>query len=540
MKIAIAQCNFHVGNFEANTTKIINNIQQAKQQQADLIIFSELSVCGYPPRDFLDFTAFIKKSEASVQEIAGLTDDIGVIIGAPTRNASGLGKPLYNSALFLAQCEIATVVNKRLLPSYDIFDETRYFEPGSDMDIIEFLGKRIGITVCEDIWNVKNLYKVDPVADFANQELDFLVNISASPFDYTHHQERLLVLEASQRKVNCPIVYVNQVGGNTDILFDGGSMIMGYEGKLTTQLSFFQEELKTITLQEKEDTLEIKETSKIERIHDALIMGLQDYFGKLGFSKAILGLSGGIDSAVSLALACKALGPKNIKAVLMPSVFSSDHSVTDSEAMVRTVGCEHHIIPIQKLVDNYYKVLEPYFEGSEFGLAEENIQARVRGNLVMAFSNKFGHILLNTSNKSERAVGYGTLYGDLAGGLSVLGDLYKLDVYDLARYINRKEEIIPVNIINKPPSAELRPDQLDSDSLPDYDILDKILYQYIEKQKSPEEIIALGFEKAIVQRVIKMIDISEYKRLQVAPVLRVSPKAFGIGRRMPIVAKYLT
>jgi NAD+ synthase (glutamine-hydrolysing) len=544
MKIVISQLNYHIGNFESNEEKIISNIEKAKSNKADLIIFSELSISGYPPRDFLEFDDFIRKCEISINKIAKHCIGIAAIVGAPSNNTSNKGKRLYNSAWFLNNGKIDQKVNKTLLPTYDIFDEYRYFEQNKDFNIVEFKGKKIALTICEDLWNVDDIpmYSVNPMDELMPQKPDFIINIAASPFHYEQSKIRTEVLKKNALKYKLPIYYVNHVGAQTELLFDGGSLIINAKGEVVSEMEYFKEDYLEF------DTSEInsiapqsqKQFSKIELIHDALVMGIKNYFEKLGFKKAILGLSGGIDSAVTLVLAQRALGKENVEAILLPSQYSSDHSIKDAEDLAENIGIKDYIIPIKSIYKSFEESLEPFFKGLEFNIAEENLQARIRGVLLMAFSNKFGNILLNTSNKSEAAVGYGTLYGDMNGGLSVLGDVYKTDVFELARYINKDEEVIPWNTITKPPSAELRPDQKDSDSLPDYDILDAILFEYIENRIGPDEIVAKGYEKSVVDRVLKMVNTNEHKRYQTPPILRVSSKAFGMGRRIPIVAKYLS
>ncbi|MFN4247252.1 MAG: NAD+ synthase [Flavipsychrobacter sp.] len=560
MKIFLAQQNYHIGNFEANTAKIIDAIRQAKLQGGDLIVFSELSVCGYPPRDFLEFNDFIEQCEKAVDAIRKEADIIGVIIGAPTRNKETLGKDLHNSAYLLYNEEIIGIAHKTLLPTYDIFDEYRYFEPADSWNVIEFKGRRIALTVCEDIWNLGNnpLYKICPMDKLMEQRPDIMINISASPFDYLHAEGRMSMIKQNVAKYKLPMVYCNTVGSQTEIVFDGGSVVMDTHQNLIAELPYFAEALQSVTLKDDKTFAEapVKHAAEIptaellpdgfdddydiDEIHKALILGIRDYFGKMGFTKAIVASSGGIDSAVVLALACEALGAENVRALLMPSHYSTSHSVTDAEQLSKNLNNHYDILPIKDIFNTYEHTLEPVFKDLPFNVAEENLQSRIRGALVMALSNKFGSILLNTSNKSELSTGYGTLYGDMAGGLGVLGDLYKMQVYALARYINRNGEIIPQNIIDKAPSAELRPDQKDSDSLPEYDVLDPILYQYIECRKGPKEIIAMGFDAALVNRILRLVNMNEYKRNQFCPIIRVSPKAFGIGRRVPIVGKYLS
>ncbi len=545
MKIALAQFNSHIGNFEGNFAKMKDYIDQAVSQSADMICFPELSVCGYPPRDFLEFDDFIKECESVVERLKSISHDIAIVVGSPVRNPVPEGKDLYNAAIFLHEGEVKHVQHKTLLPTYDIFDEYRYFEPGDVWEVFEFKGKKISLTVCEDLWNVGNdnpLYKICPMDEMIAQNPDFIINLSASPFSYDHAADRIRVLQENSARYNVPIFYVNQVGAQTEVVFDGGSVVLGKDKNVYREMPYFQEALEIFDLDEVASSTEENRQhfSKMQLIHDAIIRGIRDYFQKLGFSKAILGLSGGIDSAVTAALAAEALGPKNVYCVMMPSRFSSDHSIADSERLVHNMGIPADIIPIKNGYDTMIETLSPYFHGKEFDVTEENMQARLRAVILMALSNKHGYILLNTSNKSEAAVGYGTLYGDMCGGLSVIGDVYKTEVYELAEYINRHGEKIPSAIINKPPSAELRPNQKDSDSLPPYEVLDKILFQYIEKTTDPEDIVAMGFDPKIVSRVLRLVNINEFKRYQTPPIIRVSDKAFGMGRRMPIVGKYLS
>ncbi|MBS1781955.1 MAG: NAD+ synthase [Bacteroidetes bacterium] len=558
MKIFLAQQNYHIGNFEANTQKIIEAIKAAKEQQGDLIVFSELCVCGYPPRDFLEFEDFIDKSLHAIDTLAQYADGIGVIVGAPARNPVLAGKNLYNAAYLLYDKAVQGTVFKTLLPTYDIFDEYRYFEPANEWKVLNFKGLKLALTICEDIWNLEDdpLYRICPMDQLISQHPDLMINISASPFDYTHADGRFSIIEKNVARYQLPIIYCNTVGAQTEIIFDGGSLVMDAKGKTVARLSTFEEDMQFVDWTKEGTFLQASETSTttdihssipqqfnpesgINNIHAALILGIRDYFKKMGFTQAIIASSGGIDSAVVLALACEALDSKHVQALLMPSPFSSDHSVKDAVQLSQNLNNHFDILPIKSVFDACQESLSPIFRDLPFSVAEENLQSRIRGLLVMALSNKFGSILLNTSNKSELATGYGTLYGDMSGGLSVLGDCYKQQVYALARFINRNGEVIPQNILEKHPSAELRPGQKDSDSLPEYTILDEILYQYIERRQGPKEIIALGFEPALVQRILKLVNTNEYKRNQFCPIIRVSPKAFGVGRRIPIVGRYL-
>jgi NAD+ synthase (glutamine-hydrolysing) len=598
MKIFLAQQNYHIGNFEANAQKIINAINKAKAAGADLVLFSELCICGYPPRDFVEFNDFINKCYETIDVIKEHADTIGVLIGSPARNPQKEGKDLFNAAFLLYEKEIKAEIHKTLLPTYDIFDEYRYFEPAFDWKCIEFKGKKLAVTICEDIWNLGDnpLYRITPMEQLIGEKPDVMLNLSASPYNYAADVVRRSIMEAHVEKYKLPMLYCNTVGAQTEIVFDGGSLVYDINGSLVKEMNYFEEDealfdlevlskrkpitantqktkieeaqLQTVaSLPNDEDlglqNLNTKRNKKyyyaasevgrdmdileylmdeknISEIQNALVLGIRDYFGKMGFKKATLGASGGVDSAVVQALAVEALGKDAVHVLLMPSEYSTSHSVTDAEQLCKNLGNQYDIVPIRAVYDSFLNTLNPLFKGLPFGVAEENIQSRTRGNLLMGLANKFGYILLNTSNKSELATGYGTLYGDMAGGLAVLGDLYKMQVYALSRYINREKEIIPNNILTKAPSAELRPNQKDSDSLPDYPVLDRILYQYIELRQGPKEIIAQGYDAALVERTLKLVNNAEYKRNQFCPIIRVSNKAFGVGRRLPIVAKYLS
>jgi NAD+ synthase (glutamine-hydrolysing) len=559
MKICIAQQNYHIGNFEQNTTKMLSAIEAAKKNGADLILFSEMSVCGYPARDFVEFNDFITKCYAQVDIIKEAANTIGVLIGSPARNPNKKGKDLYNAAFFLYDKKIIAEIHKTLLPTYDVFDENRYFEAADDWKVVPFKGKKLAITICEDIWNLGDnpLYRICPMDKMMEQSPDILLNLSASPFDYTHDEDRKATIKANVLKYKIPLFYCNAVGSQTEIVFDGASLAFDKQANLCGALPLFEEAMEIFECTEegminasiiepaarvpnKElNPLTLEPALNIDQVYKALVLGVKDYFTKMGFTKAIIGSSGGIDSAVTLVIACEALGAENVRAVLMPSPYSTAHSVDDAVALSKNLQNPYDTIAIKEVYESFLHTLEPLFKSLPFSLAEENIQSRSRGNILMAIANKFGYVLLNTSNKSELATGYGTLYGDMAGGLGVLGDCYKMQVYELAKYINRHKEIIPVHIMTKAPSAELRPDQKDSDSLPAYEILDQILFQYIEKRADPASIKALGFDSALVDKTLKMVNTNEYKRNQFCPIIRISPKAFGVGRRVPIVAKYL-
>ncbi|SDC14311.1 NAD+ synthase [Niabella drilacis] len=566
MKIALAQQNYHIGNFEINVGKIISGIQQAKEAGADLVVFTELCVCGYPPQDFLEFDDFIHACETAVNRIAAHTQGIGVLIGTPCRNENADGKDLYNAAFLLEDGAVKGVVHKTLLPNYDIFDEYRYFEPADHWRVLEFRGKKLAVTICEDIWNMGEnpLYRITPMDELIKDQPDLMINLSASPYNYAQDVVRNSIVKAHTLKYGLPMLYCNTVGSQTEVVFDGGSLVYDNAGNKVKECRYFEEDFYVVELDALfagsahtvaetpiyfsasevglgKHTLDyLSDEKNIEEIYQALVLGIKDYFTKMGFTKAILGASGGIDSALVQVLAVDALGKENVWAILMPSQYSTGHSVADAEQLSRNLGNPYNVLPIKNIYDAFLKELAPVFKDLPFSVAEENIQSRSRGNLLMALSNKFGNILLNTSNKSELATGYGTLYGDMAGGIGVLGDVYKTQVYALARYINRNGTIIPDNIIIKPPSAELRPGQKDSDSLPDYADLDTILVEYIEGRKGPREIEAMGYDAELVDRILKMVNRNEYKRKQFCPIIRVSYKAFGPGRRMPVVGKYLS
>ncbi|MFT4680843.1 MAG: NAD+ synthase (glutamine-hydrolyzing) [Flavobacteriales bacterium] len=544
LKIAVAQLNYHIGDFRGNLLSMQEALESAKQQNVDLIVFSELAICGYPPRDLLEFNDFIDQSYSALDDLASKCRGISAIVGAPARNKTQAGKSLFNAAFLLEDGLIKEEVHKSLLPNYDIFDEYRYFEPNRNVQCIIVKGCKIALTICEDLWNVVDpLYTFSPMDKLLEEKPDLMINIAASPFDKDQLEKREEVLNLNCKKYNLPLIYVNHIGAQTELIFDGNSLFKDRAGRTLHKLAGFEEELGICIFDRGnlsvEDGKVEKASIEISRINDALVLGIRDYFRKLGFRKAVLGLSGGIDSAVTLALASDALGPENVHSLLMPSMYSSKHSIDDSVRLCENLGSTYEVVPISAAYEQLEADLMPLFKGKDSDVTEENLQARLRGVILMAYSNKHGNILLNTSNKSEAAVGYGTLYGDMNGGISVLGDVYKTEVFELAEYMNRGKEFIPINIITKPPSAELRPDQKDSDSLPDYAILDKIIHLYVEQRMGPNEIIGKGFDEALVVRVLRLINMNEYKRFQTPPILRVSSKAFGMGRRMPIVGKYL-
>ncbi len=542
MKIALAQINTVIGDFDHNLSKIRANIKTAREAGAQVIVFPEMCIPGYPAADFLEFDYFVDECYRHIQALAAESHQVAVVVGGPVKNQNPRGKPLFNAAFVLYDGKIHSIVKKSLLPDYDVFDEYRYFEPNTEFRAVDLPFGRLAVTICEDLWGLEDskLYTSMPMDELVKQHPDVIINIAASPFHYRQTARRTDVLSRNAKLYGLPLVNVNQVGGQTELLFDGESIVLDQHGRLSGKLKKFEEDfalfdIRNLPVEARADN----DPEDVALIYDALVMGIRDYFTKMGFKKAILGLSGGIDSAVVLALAAEALGKDYVISLLMPSPFSSQHSLEDAREMLVRTKSPYEIVKINQPYEAFLELLEPYFANRPFDVTEENIQARIRANLLMAFSNKFGYILLNTSNKSEAAVGYGTLYGDMCGGLSVLGDVYKSQVNRLAHYINRKKEIIPENIITKAPSAELRHNQKDTDSLPEYDILDGILTGYIENKLGPDQISGQGYDRNLVDMVINMVNASEWKRYQMAPVLRVSPKAFGSGRRMPIVGKYL-
>lgn len=526
MNISISQLNYTIGDFEGNVNKILGAIHAAKKKNTDLIVFSELAIGGFPAFDLNQTRVHRERSQQALNSIEKACTEIACIIGGVYEG----GTQLSNAAYFIANGSTQQIIKKKHLSSTDWYDEARYFTSGEGSEQILFRDKKIIIAIGEDLSELASI----------NNEADFVVHLNAMPFSYTSDTSNLVELASICRKVQLPIFAVNQVGGQGDMLFDGRSLVMNANGEIVDELMSFQEETKYYQVNEsitaEQPFIPESHPSEIALIHDALVLGVKDFFQKQGFKKAVLGLSGGLDSALVAALTCEALGAENVLAILLPSIYSTEHSLKDALDLVENTGCKHEIIPIKSAVLAFENLLAPIFQGKEADLTEENIQARARGLILMAISNKLGHVVLNTSNKSEAAVGYGTLYGDMVGSLSVLGDVYKTQAFELARYINREGEIIPIHTIVKPPSAELRPDQKDSDSLPDYPILDAVLFQYIDEGKSPEEIIASGFERDTVERIIRLVNNAEFKRFQAPPILRVSNKAYGRARIMPVVS----
>ncbi len=543
MKIKLAQLNPIVGDIKGNIEMLKDVISDA-EPNLDLIIFPELFLTGYPPRDLLLKSWFIKKVEAAINELKEITKDLdfGILLGSPFPTKKDSGRGLYNSALLFYQGELIFKQNKSLLPTYDVFEEDRFFDGAEKVEIFEFKGEKLGISICEDMWNVEELwqrrrYERNPIQELAAKGATVLINISASPFSVAKDKKRFEIIKTHVKDHQLPFVLVNQIGGNDELIFDGSSLVINENAKIVNQLKSFAEDIQTVDLKTK-NYIEYKPLTDIEGVYQALILGIKDYLNKCGFSKVVIGLSGGIDSTVTCSLAQKSLGKENVLAVTMPGPYSSEGSVKDSRELCKNLGIELKEISILEPYNSYLSVLESEFSGSRSGTAEENIQARIRGNILMGLSNKFGYLVLSPGNKSELSVGYCTLYGDMSGGLSVISDVPKTTVYELADFINREQEIIPKNIINKAPSAELKPDQKDEDSLPPYPVLDQILYYYIERGYSINEIVAEDFDFETVKEVINLVDRNEYKRRQAAPGLKVTSKAFGIGRRMPIAAEY--
>lgn len=547
MKIALAQINLLVGDVIGNTEKIIDRIATAKEHGASLVIFTELSIVGYPPRDLVLKPRFVQANIEAVKRIAEKCMGVAAVVGFVDINSDPVGRRLRNAAAFCHDGGFE-VRYKSLLPTYDVFDERRYFEPGPDVSLIQHAGKRIGLSICEDLWNDeqlvdRQLYHLDPIGQMARAGAEVIVNISASPFTMGKHEYRVKLFGNQAQRHMLPILFANQVGGNDDLIFDGASAAFDREGNVIAQGKAFEEDLlivdTQVELSSQQSAVSTYPTG-MASLYDALILGTRDYVQKCGFKRVVLGLSGGIDSAVVAAIAANALGPQSVVGVSMPSRYSSDHSQSDAAILAKNLGIELRTIPIGPVHDVFESQLKPHFEAQAPGLAEENLQARIRGSTLMALSNKFGWLVLTTGNKSEIAVGYCTLYGDMCGGLAVISDVPKTLVYPLARFINERagREIIPSGSLTKPPSAELRPDQTDQDTLPPYGLLDAIIELYINEERSTDEIIAAGYDAQVVQKVVRWIDMNEYKRKQMPPGLKVTSRAFGAGRRMPIAARF--
>ena len=542
MKIALAQIDTTVGALQANSRKILKVYREAAELGADLVVFPELAITGYPPKDLLDLPAFVRDNAAALESLAAEMKGPGALVGYVQPQEDGLeGKGLYNAAALIDGGRVLSRHFKSLLPTYDVFDEGRYFEPAHEIHRAHFRGKRLAVTICEDFWNndlysplPRRLYHRDPVGTLAGRGVDLMINLSASPFSVGKRAVKARMYEAAARRWSVPLVHVNLVGGNDNLIFDGWSNVWDARGQVVAQAPLFAEDMILWDSESPSAGSPPKAEDGEQTLYGALTLGIRDYIGKCGFKRVLVGLSGGIDSALTATMAVDALGAENVVGVSMPSRFSSTHSRDDAAALASNLGIEYHAVAIEPVFQAFLAQLDPLFKGTPFGIAEENLQSRVRGTLLMSISNKFGWLVLTTGNKSELAVGYATLYGDMNGGLSVLGDVLKTEVYALARWVNREGERIPHSSIEKPPSAELREGQLDTDSLPPYDVLDPIIAAYVEEQASPEQIIERGFDEALVRRVLRMIDRAEYKRQQAATTLKVSNKAFGSGRRMPI------
>lgn len=561
MKIAIAQLNPTIGDIQGNADKILKAASRAASEGVRLLLTPELSLCGYPPRDLLLDPNFVATMTKQLSELASnLPEGIAVLVGTVEPNARSLstgGKPLINSVALIEKGNILKIFHKRLLPTYDVFDEDRYFEPGDQPNQFELDGVRIGVTICEDLWNDeefwgKRTYTLNPIADLAQAGVNFTINLSASPYTVGKQKLREAMLRHGAVRFNQPLIYANQVGGNDDLIFDGASFAIDRRGELIARAVGFEEDWFVIEYnREQQDFEKSAVTSACAKgiapapdcdeaeLWSALVLGVRDYARKCGFSKIVLGLSGGIDSSLIAAIASEAVGKENVLGILMPSPYSSAHSIQDALDLAQNLGIQTQTLAIGTIMECFDHTLDPLFAGTPFGLAEENLQSRIRGTLLMAISNKFGHLLVSTGNKSEIAVGYCTLYGDMNGGLAAIADVPKTRVYKLCEWVNRTKEIIPVNVLIKPPSAELKPDQKDQDSLPEYDVLDDILDRYIHQHQAPTEIIAAGHEAAIVERVVKLVRIAEFKRKQAPPGLKVTDRAFGTGWRMPIASRWI-
>jgi NAD+ synthetase len=543
MKIAAAQINPTVGDVAGNVEKVLLYIGRAKELGAQLVVFPELCLTGYPPRDLLERPSFVEENLAALGDLAPKVKDVAALVGYVEKNLSAEGKPLYNAAALLEAGEISYVCYKTLLPTYDVFDEARYFEPAAGTTPLKIGGQKVALTICEDIWTdelcgPRKLYAKDPLAEMAKKKFQLILNMSASPWSIGKDAVRAQLMKAKAKEFNVPVICVNQVGGNDELVFDGNSLAVDPQGNVLAQAKPFEEDIILVDLDYGAGDQHGQALSEAEAVYRALVLGTRDYAAKCGFKKAVVGLSGGIDSALAAAVAAEALGPDHVLGVSMPSMYSTDHSKSDAEALARSLGIEYKVLPIQPLFDRYMDEFQKLFVGLPADTTEQNIQARIRGNLLMAISNKTGHLLLSTGNKSELATGYTTLYGDMAGGLALLADLPKTLVYRLAReVVNRDREVIPQSTLAKPPSAELKHGQKDSDDLPDYEVLDPILRMYVEERKSPEEIVAAGIAAEAVERTVKLIDRTEFKRRQAPVGLRVTSKAFGTGRRYPIARK---
>jgi NAD+ synthase (glutamine-hydrolysing) len=543
VKIALGQINPTIGDFTGNSKKIIESSRQALALGAEMVLFPELAVCGYPPRDLLEKPAFVERNQQVVNQIAQAVPQITIICGFVSPAKVETGKSVMNSAAVLRQGAVQFVQSKMLLPTYDVFDEMRYFDPAESQKLLPLAGKEFALTICEDAWNDKHfwhrrLYRVDPVDELLHAGGNMVLNISASPFHLGKRELRRRMLATIARDNKVPVLFVNQVGGNDSLIFDGSSMVIAPNGQIVAQAKSFEEDLVIFDSETMQGDMHEQVPVGMASAFAGLALGTRDYVRKCGFSKVVIGLSGGIDSALTAAIAVDALGKENVTGIAMPSLYSSEHSIKDARELACKLGIRFEVIAIGDIFDGYRKALAPLFAGMAEDVAEENLQSRIRGNILMAFSNKFGALVLTTGNKSEVGVGYCTLYGDMVGGLGVISDVPKTMVYELSRYVNSLKPVIPQSTIDKPPSAELRPGQKDSDTLPPYEVLDNILEDYVEDYHTAEQIAAArGYDVRVVRDVIRMIERSEYKRQQAAPGLKITPKAFGLGRRFPIAQK---
>jgi NAD+ synthase (glutamine-hydrolysing) len=546
MKVTLAQLNPTIGDIQGNVAKVEKTLSMYSKDSPDLVIFPELFLVGYPPRDLLERPSFIARTQAAIEKLLKISQNFGqtgIVLGAPQLSEKPTGKGIHNSALLIYQGKLLFTHHKSLLPTYDVFDEPRYFEPGLEHPVVKFKDTILGISVCEDAWNdpalwPRRTYHHDPIETMAKRGAKLLINIAASPFHRGKERLRYNIVQSHARKHRIPFLFVNQVGANDELIFDGRSLCVNGAGDPIVVFPPFQEHIQTISLHQARVAISYEPQEEIESVYQALVLGLKDYMDKCGFNSAILGLSGGIDSAVTCCIAVEAVGSDNVVAVTMPGPYSSPGSVVDSQKLAGNLGIKFETVPISPVYEAYIKSLRPHFRGREVDITEENIQARIRGNILMALSNKFGHLVLSTGNKSELAVGYCTLYGDMSGGLSVISDVPKTMVYELAEYINRQSPIIPQEIVNKAPTAELKENQTDQDTLPPYELLDQILHYYLDEHYSMEDILGLDFDPETVSWVIRTVDRNEYKRRQGPPGLKVTSKAFGTGRRMPIAAKF--
>ncbi len=543
MKIALVQINTVIGDFERQCQRMCSCAAEAKDKGCDLVIFPELAICGYPPRDLLEQQAFIDANQSAMEFLINTITGIGVVAGFVAPNPDDLGKALFNSAVLFEDGRVLYQINKQLLPTYDVFDEHRHFEPGQPNLPFAYKGRRLGLTICEDVWNDKDvfdhrLYAFDPVDRLAQAGMDLLINIAASPYHKGKIDFRDHMLSTIATKHKLPVVFVNQVGGNDQILFDGASTVFDEQGKIVSRACDFKEDMVVFDTDDDQGEIHPVSDGHVASVLNALVMGTHDYVTKCGFQKAVIGLSGGIDSALTAYVAQQALGSENVSTVFMPSKYTSAHNFEDTEALASNLGVPYTIIPIDDIFDQFVNKLVPGADPRQPGITEQNIQARIRGTLLMGISNRDGSLVLTTGNKSELAVGYCTLYGDMNGGLAVISDVPKTLVYEICRAINSNNEVIPQRIIDKPPSAELAPDQTDQDDLPPYEVIDPILEGYVEQAKSSSELVAAGFDARAVEEVIRRVDQNEYKRHQAAPGLKVTPKAFGEGRRYPLAKRF--